>query len=142
MNVTIDEMILITGGVLLTVSGIGKISERNKLVKTGIKVDGIVFKLEKRRGSGSGANTLYHPVIRYVTLEDKEWITEEYGIGTDPPMYKEGETIKIIYDRAYNRHFIIDGRLNKIIGPTLLIAGVLLMLAVAVYYMLNQYVPK
>jgi hypothetical protein len=139
VNVTIDEMILLAGGVFLTVWGIGKINERTKLVKTGVKVDGIVFKIEKRLGSGSMDNTRYHPVIRYVTLEDKEWITEEYSIGTNPSMYKEGEAVKIIYDSADNRHFIIDGLANKLTGPVLLIVGVVLIAAVIIYYILHQY---
>jgi hypothetical protein len=141
VNVTIDEIILLAGGAFLTVWGIGKIRERSKLVKTGVKVDGIVFQIEKRQGIGSGNNTRYHPVIRYVTLEDKEWITEEYGIGTNPSMYKEGETVRIIYDSADNRHFIIDGLANKLTGPALLLIGVALIIAVVIYYILNQYRP-
>lgn len=141
MNVTIDEIILLVGGAFLTVWGIGKIRERGKLVKTGVKVDGIVFQIEKRQGIGSGNNTRYHPVIRYVILGDKEWITEEYGIGTNPSMYKEGEAVKIIYDSADNRHFIIDGLANKLTGPALLLTGVALNIGVAIYYILNQYRP-
>ncbi|MDN3582644.1 DUF3592 domain-containing protein [Mucilaginibacter flavus] len=137
MNVTIDEIILLAGGTFLIVWGIGKIVERNKLVKTGIKVKGIVLRFERR--SDASLSSYYHPVIKYVTVGDNEEITKAYAIGSNPPMYDEGETLKIIYDKTDKRHFIIDGTANKITGPLLLLIGVGLIIAVAVYYMLHQY---
>jgi hypothetical protein len=76
MNITIDEWIILAVGLFAIVWGIGKVNERRKLLKTGIKVVGVVFKLEKRLGSGKDRIPLYYPVIRYVTL-NKEWITKE-----------------------------------------------------------------
>ena len=141
MNVTIDEIILITGGTFLVVWGIGKINERRKLLKSGIKVEGVVFKLEERLGSGKDRMLLYYPVIRYVTL-DKNWITEEYGMGSNPSAYKEGDIVKIIYDPVDYKHFIIDNFLNKALGLVLVVIGAAILAGVLIYYILNQYSPN
>jgi hypothetical protein len=138
MNVTIDELIILAGGAFLSVWGIGKISERRKLLKTGVKVEGVVFQLEKLTSFGKKPSTLYYPVIRYVTL-DKEWITEKYGVGTNPSAYKEGEIVKVIYDPADYKHFIIDDFMSKALGIILIAVGALLIIGVFIYYILNQY---
>jgi len=138
MNATIDELILLAGGTFLIVWGIGKINERRKLLKSGIKVDGVVFRLEERLSSGTDRMLLYYPVIRYVTL-DKNWITEEYGVGSNPSVYKEGDIVKIIYDPADQKHFIIDNFSTKIFGWVLALIGVAILAGVLIYYILNQY---
>ncbi|MEN0053451.1 MAG: DUF3592 domain-containing protein [Mucilaginibacter sp.] len=137
MNITINEWITLTIGLFIIVWGIGKINERRKLLRTGIRVEGVVFKLEKRIGGGKNRMPIYYPVIRYVT-QDKEWITKEYGSGTNPSVYKEGDMVKIIYDPADNGHFIIDGFLNRVSGFVLLAAGVLAIAGVIVYYILMR----
>jgi hypothetical protein len=137
MNVTIDELIILAGGAFLSVWGMGKIIERRKLLKTGVKVAGEVFRLEKRTSGGKKPSTLYYPVIRYVTL-DKEWITEEYGVGSNPSVYKEGEIVKVIYDPADYKYFIIDDFMSKAFGIILMAVAGLLIIGVFIYYILNQ----
>ncbi|QEC79634.1 DUF3592 domain-containing protein [Mucilaginibacter ginsenosidivorax] len=131
MNATIDELILLAGGTFLIVWGIGKINERRKLLKSGLKVDGVVFKLEERLSSGTDRMLLYYPVIRYVTL-DKNWITEEYAVGSNPSAYKEGDVVKIIYDPADYKHFIIDNFLSKVLGWVLALIGVVILAGVLI----------
>lgn len=77
MNITINEWIILIVGLFIMVWGIGKINERRRLLRIGIRVEGVVFKLEKRVSSGEDRMPLYYPIIRYVTL-NKEWITKEY----------------------------------------------------------------
>lgn len=140
MNVTIDELLLLAGGTFLVVLGIGKLNERRKLLKNGAKVEGIVFSLEEEWGVGKERSKLYYPVIRFVTIE-KEWVTKRYGIGTNPAAYNEGDRVIVIYDKVDNEHFIIDNITTKLLGPVCIIIGVLLMIGVVVYYILNQYQP-
>lgn len=141
MDATIDELILLAGGTFLIVWGIGKINERRKLLKSGIKVEGVVFKLEERLSSGKDRMLLYYPVIRYVTL-DKNWITEEYDMGSNPAAYKEGDVVKIIYDPADYKHFIIDNFFSKALGLVLVVVGAAILIGVLIYYILNQYSPN
>jgi len=138
VNATIDELLLLAGGAFLVVSGIGKLNERRKLLKTGAKVEGVVFSLEEEWGIGEKRSKLYYPVIRFVTIE-KEWVTKRHGIGTYPAAYTEGDKVIVIYDKFDNEHFILDNTLTKLLGPLCIVIGVLLMLGVGVYYILNQY---
>ena len=138
MNITVNEWIILAVGLFAIVWGIGKVNERRKLLKTGIKVVGVVFKLEKRLGSGKDRIPLYYPVIRYVTLNE-EWITKEYDeAGSNPSMYKEGEKVNVIYDPDDNNHFIIDGFMNRILGFVGIAVGVLIITGVFIYYILKQ----
>jgi hypothetical protein len=134
MNATIDELILLAGGAFLTVLGVWKINERRKLLKIGIKVEGVVFKIEEEQDK---RGISYYPVIRYVTLE-KEWITKKYNTGTNPPAYKEGDTVNVIYDPIDKEHFIVDNLSGKITGLMLGLFGILLIVGVVIYYILHQ----
>ncbi|WP_419698852.1 DUF3592 domain-containing protein [Mucilaginibacter sp. NFX135] len=140
MNVSIDELLLLASGAFLVVLGIGKLNERRKLLKTGAKVDGVVFSVEEEWGVGTRRSRLYYPVIRYVTIE-KEWVTKRYEVGTYPPAYNEGDHVTVIYDLADIEHYIIDNITTKLLGPVFIILGILLMLGVGAYYILNQYQP-
>lgn len=135
MNVNYDELILVVSGTFLTVLGIVKLNERNKLKKTGIKVNGEVIRLEE--SFSSERRILYHPVFRYQTQEN-DWIEKRSEIGTNPSLYKDGESLVIIYDATDKEHFIVDNFLGRIIGPILIVVGVLLLIGVAVYYILHQ----
>jgi hypothetical protein len=97
MNATIDEIILLAGGAFLAVWGSAKMTERRKLLKNGARVEGTVMENDY---SGNGSS--YYPVIRYVTLE-KEWVTKKYDIGSSPPAFKEGETVRVIYSPDNNQ---------------------------------------
>jgi hypothetical protein len=137
MNATIDELLLLAGGAFLVVLGVGKLNERRKLLKTGAKVEGVVFSMEEEWGVGRERSKLYYPVIRYVTIE-KEWVTKRYEIGTSPPAYNEGDRVTVIYDKVDNEHFIIDNITTKLLGPVCIIIGVLLIIALGIYYILHQ----
>ncbi|GAA3958252.1 DUF3592 domain-containing protein [Mucilaginibacter dorajii] len=136
MNITVDEIILLTGGTFFTVWGIGKITERSKLVKTGVKVDGVVMENEYD-GEGRDVGT-YYPVIRYITLE-KEWVTKRYEIGSSPPAFKERETVKVIYSLEDHEYFMIDNWHSKLLGPVFIIVGLTLIISVVIYFILHQY---
>lgn len=118
------------------VLGAGKLNERRKLLKTGVRVEGIVFRIEYERSIDNKGGT-YYPVIRFVTAE-KEWVTEQYGIGSSPSAYNEGDKVNVVYDTADIKHFIIDNWQTKLLGPALVIIGVLLIIGVIIYYILHQ----
>ncbi|MDB5090067.1 MAG: hypothetical protein JWR09_4061, partial [Mucilaginibacter sp.] len=137
--VNYDELILLAGGAFLTVFGISKLNERRKLIKSGVKVEGVVFDIETSRGTGSDTrSTTYYPVIRFVTA-DKEWITEKYNIGSSPSVYNVGDKVTVIYDITDYKHFLIDNTQTKLLGPALIAVGTLLILGVIMYFFINQY---
>jgi hypothetical protein len=134
MITTFNELVLFVAGAIFTIIGIRKIYKRRKLVKTGIKVAGVVFRMEEEFKVKSFS---YYPVIRYVTLE-KEWITERYDVGSSPAAYKEGDTVKVIYDTVDNKQFIIDSWQAKLFEFLFLIGGVSLIIGAIIYYILHQ----
>jgi hypothetical protein len=146
MNVNYDELILLVGGAFLLVLGIGKRNEREKLLKTGFKVEGVVFDIEKSWSvidgvvddGVSGRNFNYYPIIRYVTLE-KEWVTKKYEIGTNPSTYNIGDKVTVIYDAMDIEHFIIDNYQTKLAGLIFIVVGVTLIMGVIMYFFINQY---
>jgi hypothetical protein len=133
MNATVDELILLAGGAFLMVLGIGKMSGRRKLLKSGIRVEGRVID-----NHFSVSSQIYYPVIRYVTLE-KDWVTKKYDIGSSLPAFKEGETVKVIYSPDNHEQFMLDNRHSKLLAPALIIVGIALIAGVIVYYVMHQY---
>ena len=137
MNVNYDELILVVGGAFLTIFGIGKLNEREKLIKSGVKVEGVVFDIEPSLGTGVHSTT-YYPVIRFVTA-DKQWITEKYNIGSNPSSYSIGDKVTVIYDTADYKHFLVDNTQTKLLGPAFITVGTLLILGVLMYFFVNQF---
>lgn len=133
MNATIDELILIAGGAFFAVWGFGKMTERRKLLKTGVRVEGTVIENDYSVSGGT-----YYPVVRYVMLE-KEWVTKKYDIGSRPPAFKEGETVKVIYSPDNHEQFMIDNWHSKFFAPVFIAVGMVLIVGVAFYYILHQY---
>ena len=143
-NKLIDELIGLVIGLILVILGFSKKKQRHELLEKGIKTEGVVFSVEKKYTNvrignigpdGFDNSPLYYPVIRYTTLE-KEWITEEYGIGTSYSIaYKEGDKVKIVYDPNKTTTFIIDDGSTLLIGPILIVIGVIVMIAALVYYL-------
>ena len=144
-NKLIDELIGLVIGLMLVILGFSKKKQRHELLEKGIKTEDVVFSVEKKyinvRISDMGSDGLnnspflYYPVIRYTTLE-KEWITEQYNIGTSYLMaYKEGDKVKVVYDPNKTTTFIIDDGSTLLIGPILIVIGVIVMIAAFVYYL-------
>ncbi len=142
MNATIDELLLLAGGAFLTVLGIGKIADVRKLYKTGLRETGTVVAIEEVISRPSNIDhhpmIMYHPLIKYMA-SDSEWMTVRYDVGTNPSVYKEGDTVKIIYDPADYKHIIIDNKMSRLAGYVIMMLGVCLIIGVVTYYLLNQY---
>jgi hypothetical protein len=136
MNATIDEILLLAGGVSIAAIGIARVVDEGKLRKTGIKVDGTV--VENVYRSSSNGNGTYAPMVRYLTV-DNQWITKKYEFGSNPPMYNEGDTVKVIYSPGDHEYFMIDSGKNKMIPVVMIALGVCLTAGVGIYYLLNQY---
>lgn len=136
MNVTIDELISLTGGAFFLTLGIGKLNERRKLLRIGVKAEGVVFSVEYERSSDNSRG-IYYPVVRYKTTEN-EWVTKQYGIGSSPSAYTEGDEVNIVYDITDSKHFIIDNWQTKLFGPLMMIIGILLIVGVFIYHILYQ----
>ncbi|WP_295791467.1 DUF3592 domain-containing protein [Mucilaginibacter sp.] len=143
MNVNYDELIMLAGGAFVMVFGIGKLNERKKILAKGVKVEGVVFDIEKNWDMDAGdtsTSTQYYPVIRYVTAE-KEWVTKKYEVTGGLNLYKVGDKVTVVYDPDEIEHFIIDDGKTKWLGPLFIVVGIALILGTCIYFFINQY-PK
>jgi len=143
MNVNYDELIMLAGGAFVMVFGIGKLNERKKILAKGVKVEGVVFDIEKNWDMDAGdtsSTTQYYPVIRYVTAE-KEWVTNKYEVTGGLNLYTVGDKVNVVYDPDEIEHFIIDDGKTKWLGPVFITVGIALILGVIIYFFINQY-PK
>jgi len=135
-NEILDLLILLFVGVALVVFGNYKRTERKKLIASGIKTDGVIFKMEKivtGTNNLSNRTSANYPVVRYTTLE-KEWVTKQYLVGGILSSYKEGDKVAVVYDKSDIERFIIDDAPTRLLGPITMIFGFLLIAASLLKY--------
>ena len=131
-------LIVIGIGLVATIVGYKKKKEIKRLRQSGVKVDGVVFKLEYEAFSPSSNDYLYYPVVRYLTVE-KEWVTEKYMFGSYPSKYNEGDTVPIIYNRENIKEFIIDDNSSKLIGYLLWFGPAIIAVDIIVFIIKNIF---
>ena len=135
MDVTTNELILLAISLFCVVWGFWKWNERKKLIISGIRVEGDVIELKSSMGTDGSAT--YNPVIKYVTLK-QEVIIETYDIGANPPNYKIGDSVPIIYDNNNSKHFLIDDKLTRFVGPALICLGIIMIIGVVAHILFPQ----
>jgi hypothetical protein len=121
-------------GLIVFIIGNYKRNQYKKLMTTGVKVEGTVVDIIESQSSSTQSNSvIYHPVISYKTL-DGEVENRKYGIGTNPCPYKIDDKVKVIYDPADIRTFIMDDKITKFAGPFIMIAGGIIFLVMLALY--------
>ncbi|HVG63679.1 MAG TPA: DUF3592 domain-containing protein [Hyalangium sp.] len=79
-----------------------------------------------KASAGSSRDRAYYPVLRYRTQEGatKEVVS---SVGSNPPRYKEGDSVVVLYDPAQPSDVRIHSFFNVWVGPLVLGAlGVIL----------------
>lgn len=122
-------------GALLTILGAIWNDRHKRLLKKGIKVEGVVFSVEVTV-SGSSLTKTYYPVIRYLTLQN-EWITKRYNIGSKPSLYKEGDKVIVIYDPTDTSVFTLNDTISKIAPIIFILIGVALLIGAIIIYIIK-----
>jgi len=120
-NLTIYAGVLCIGiGFVLSI--IIKKEKIKRIIKNGTKTTGIIFKNELEH-LGQDAE-FYSPIVRFIS-SNGEWITQKCGdISTYLALYKEGDSVEIIYENDNPKNFIImDTGKQKIINNVLLVVG-------------------
>lgn len=79
----------------------------------GKSVNGVIFSHESTIDSVSN-NAIFYPVVRFTTTS-KEWITAKSQISVMPGIYKNGQTVQIIYDPEKPTSFYIKERYTQIV---------------------------
>jgi hypothetical protein len=103
-----------------------------KIAKNGIETEAVVFDIVSRNNIFTQTS---YPVIRFVTTK-KEWITEEYSIGTTPSFLKKGQKITVVYSPDNPKEFIVKSRITSA-APILFIILAIIILAIGVYKLIH-----
>jgi len=129
-------------GLLLSALGAGlawggylKKAKYRKLQKSGIKIQGIVESLHHELGTGGPG--LYYPMISY-SVGDK-LITKRYFLGSNPSMYRTGESVPIIYNPDDVNEYVVDNKKNSIVMDYMIWIGGILILAGLAYWLFGEY---
>jgi Protein of unknown function (DUF3592) len=79
---------------MLLALGVYQARELARLQSIGLRVQGQVVDL--RQGSGDGVGATYHAVVQFRTADD---VTIEFtdSVGTNPPGYRPGDTVTVLY---------------------------------------------
>jgi hypothetical protein len=117
-------MVLFVMGLAALLIGIARSSDKRRLLNKGIRVDGIVFQIIH---DGNSTSPTYYPVVRFVT-EDNDQVTEKYKIGGNKYLYKEGDSVRVIYDAQNPGKFLLDDVRSKALSPVFIYGGALLIL--------------
>lgn len=119
---TVLVLFAIGFGVLLI--GVLKRNERRSLLRSGVRVDGVIVQVIN---NGYNRSTIYYPVVRFLT-EEEDSVTETYGVGGNKWSYKEGETVKVIYDPLNPGRFLLDDVRSKPTSPMFISIGAVLIM--------------
>lgn len=97
-----------------------------RLLRNGIKAEGIVFK-NNFRGSINNKSGLYYPAVRFLTKKE-EWITKELDIGQFPAL-EEGKKIQLIYNQENPEEVELNSTFRLEILPRIFVAiGVMMLI--------------
>ncbi len=109
-------------GILGIVCLLAYLTQRDKLKhyrKRGVKTQGIVIDLV-----ASGRNRMYCPIVRF-TLADGDHVQHKSSSGSNPALFKTGETIELLYLPEEPSEFIITSKHSEKFYVLFLIIGLL-----------------
>ena len=92
MRTKIAPFLFGCAGLVLLAFCHGWIGGRLALLENGARTEGVVISLDRSRGS-SRAN---HPVVRFYTAAGRE-VVFHGSIGSNPPAYRIGEEVSVVY---------------------------------------------
>lgn len=95
---TIIGPIFLVVGLGLLVGSFGAYSRTKRFLSAAREARAEVVGMDERHG-GSSQSRAYHPILRYRT---QEGVTKEIvsSVGSNPPRYKKGDTVAVLYDPA------------------------------------------
>lgn len=140
-NQYLPYVFLVIGLVLICISIFAK-SYKAGLKETGVPVEGIIFEQTRENFTVSVADTDNSSnvndkiTVRFVTLEEKLWITAPIDQGFQfflTGQYKIGDKVDVYYDKMNPYNFYVDMQTTDKIGKIVFgVAGVIF-LAIGVF---------
>ncbi len=88
--------------------------ERADFLETALTADGEVIKLNERRSDDS---YVYYPVVEFKLPGSYDVLSFEHDAGSNPPSYRVGEQVQVLYDPRNPQNAIIDAGLFNWFAP-------------------------
>ncbi|MBS1523175.1 MAG: DUF3592 domain-containing protein [Bacteroidetes bacterium] len=127
------EIVLLIAGAFLVVFGFVRRNKRIKLLQNGVTTQGVVVSIES---SQSDDGTTYRPVIKFPVGD--EFVTKTPGFYTNPCPYKEGDKVKVIYDRNDADSFTLNDGPAIFIEIVIFGLGVVFLIIAAIILMVHH----
>jgi hypothetical protein len=109
-----------------------------RLLKHGLRVNGEVIEIvgKTRWGVNDRFATTYYPIIRYETNDGPVAMKYDF-IKSNPSIYKQWETVSVIYDPKDHKNFILENASSRISGPLLMLIGFGAIITAVVFYIFD-----
>jgi len=130
----IIEALLALVGAAGILFGIRKRREMKQRLSTGVGAGGEVVDIEFERDPAEPAYGFYYPIVTYKTIDGKSML-EKYTINTYKGEYKIGDKVKVVYDRAEPKKFLIDNGSANQVGPVFIWVGAMFLIGAVIFYL-------
>lgn len=111
-------------GIPLAIFGIKELLAVKKFVAGGVRTEGTIMEMKE-------GPTKFYPRVQFATKDGR---TMEFssGNGSNPPMYKPGDTVPVIYNPNAPQYAVINTFIDLWLGPTIYATAGLLFLVGAI----------
>ncbi len=116
-NSAVGLVIFLVVGAIFLIIGLKMYSHQQNFAKTGIAAEATVINIVSHRSSDS---VTYRPEVEFET-KTGETIQVVHSMGTNPPKYKKGDIIDILYAPDNPYEIMIDSAFEKVIFPIIFI---------------------
>jgi hypothetical protein len=114
----LGKFFLIPIGVLLLLGAAWSVSSTRTWIAHAIEVPGSVIEMVRVRDSDN-TGYMFAPVVRFKTVEGKS-VEFESSFRSNPPAYRTGQAVSVLYDPAEPRSAAIRGFLSLWLMPLIL----------------------
>jgi hypothetical protein len=104
-------------GVVFLIIGLKMYSRQQNFAKTGIAVSATVVNIVSHKSSDS---ITYRPEVEFQT-KTGETIQVVHSMGSNPPKYKKGDVVDIIYSPDNPYEIMMDSAFEKVVFPFIFI---------------------
>lgn len=103
------------------------LKHRNEFLRQARPASGKVVRLERSSGS---RHTSYYPVVQFREPASQQTVEFRHRVGSNPPLYRVGEEVGVLYSPNVPRDAMIDGGngLFNLMGPLVLLFSSMLFL--------------
>lgn len=112
-------VIFLIVGVIFLVIGLKMYSHQQNFSKTGIAAEATVINIVSHKSSDS---VTYRPEVEFQT-KTGETVQVVHSMGTNPPKYKKGDVVDIIYSPDNPYEIMMDSAFEKTIFPMIFIGA-------------------